>query len=721
MRRIQLVSLLLICSCDSIKNQDSADTGAVDFDQDGISSLKDCNDLDASIGATIEWFLDQDGDGFGDDTDMQAGCEQPDGYVQENGDCDDANADIYPGAWERDCTDPIDYNCDGSVGFTDNDADGSAACEDCNDNDSTTYPGATEVCDNIDNDCDGTIDDYADDASIWFGDADSDGYGGQQFVELSCSQPVGYVDNSDDCNDLNPNSHPGATEICDEDDNDCDTEVDEGVKDAFYLDLDGDGYGDESQSQQACAQPTGYSANSDDCDDSDAATSPASFEICDEIDNNCDGAIDDESTIDGTLYYADADGDGYGSSTNTLNACELPASGYTDDDTDCNDTNATISPGQSETCDAVDNDCDGTVDEDDAIDATTWYIDIDGDGYGSEDTSTIACNQPSGYVDNDSDCNDSDVNVWDSCATGLTQAEAGITCASILADYSSSTDGSYWIDPDNDGDVTNADEVYCDMTNGGWTYAAINTPFSLTFTGATQSIVTPATNTEVFFELYGASGGAGYNYVSYNCGSGSKTGGLGGYASGSNTYNTATTLYIEVGGQGDDGGCADQGTGYDRSGGYNGGGDGSQGGSGGGGATDVRTTSGDLSSRILVAGGGGGCGSETCICGGGDGGALSGSDGETSCGPYGYGGSQTAGGSNSSANSSSDGSLGEGGDCQQVNDEGGGGGGYYGGSAGGTSNAPGGGGSSYYGGMTYSQATISGLNVGNGYAEYIFR
>ncbi|MEC7947969.1 MAG: glycine-rich protein, partial [Myxococcota bacterium] len=240
------------------------------------------------------------------------------------------------------------------------------------------------------------------------------------------------------------------------------------------------------------------------------------------------------------------------------------------------------------------------------------------------------------------------------------------------------------------------------------------TPFRFDYTGGTQTLETPAVTTVIQFTVYGAAGGRGYNtFTSPTCGSGSETGGYGGMAEGQATFAAGTLLYVEVGGQGDDGGCADRGPYDTRSGGYNGGGRGSQGGSGGGGGTDVRTTSGDLSSRLIVGGGGGGCGYESGLYRGGHGGGLT---GETS-GSGSSGGSQTSGGSGSS----SSGAFGVGDDNVQGNDEGGGGGGWYGGAAGGGANAAGGGGSSYYGGMTSHQSTAAGVNSGDGYVEYIFQ
>ncbi len=74
---------------------------------------------------------------------------------------------------------------------------------------------------------------------------------------------------------------------------------------------------------------------------------------------------------------------------------------------DCDDTDPSVYPSASEVCDGVDNDCDGTVDEDDAIDAKTWYQDADSDGYGNASVTDIDCYQPTGYVADDSDCDDS--------------------------------------------------------------------------------------------------------------------------------------------------------------------------------------------------------------------------------------------------------------------------------------------------------------------------
>ena len=105
---------------------------------------------------------------------------------------------------------------------------------DCDDADATVHPDATEICDEIDNDCDGLVDD--DDSNVmgdtWYGDADGDGYGGDTFQVMACNQPSAYVANAEDCDDLNPDIHPASSEICNEVDDDCDGDIDDADNDS---------------------------------------------------------------------------------------------------------------------------------------------------------------------------------------------------------------------------------------------------------------------------------------------------------------------------------------------------------------------------------------------------------------------------------------------------------------------------------------------------------
>ena len=439
-----MLYLLLALACRTKDFYDSGvvlpedDTGRLDGDGDGVAASEDCDDDDATVypGATEQcngvdddcdgevdeeaqdatlWYTDEDGDGHGAGVGVSA-CEAPEGFVAGDGDCDDADPAYHPGAEEDDCTDPNDYNCDGSTGFADADGDGFPACEDCNDAEAEVNSDADEVCDGIDNNCDSTVDeDEALDASTWYADGDEDGYGDADSSTASCEQPEGYVSDATDCNDSSDSVSPGATEYCNSVDDDCDGTIDEDdANDAatWYADTDGDGYGDSKVSQQACAQPSGWISDDTDCDDSDTAVNPGATEYCNSIDDDCDGSLDEDDAADASTWYTDSDGDGFGDATTGTNSCAQP-SGTVADATDCDDTDADENPDADEICDGDDDDCDGTTDEDDAIDADTWYADTDGDGYGDASTTTQACNLPTGFVADDSDCDDGDSAITD--------------------------------------------------------------------------------------------------------------------------------------------------------------------------------------------------------------------------------------------------------------------------------------------------------------------
>ena len=127
----------------------------------------------------------------------------------------------------------------------------------------------------------------------------------------------------------------------------------------YYADKDDDGFGDKWNVVYADETPVGYVLNNEDCDDNEASINPSIEEICDGIDNNCDGLIDEGVK---TTYYADTDEDGYGDSQNSTDACSVP-SGYVSDNSDCDDTNPRVYPGAKEICpNGLDDDCDGQID-----------------------------------------------------------------------------------------------------------------------------------------------------------------------------------------------------------------------------------------------------------------------------------------------------------------------------------------------------------------------
>jgi len=413
------------------------------------------NDCDGETdeGARETFYEDSDGDGYGVSTNTAEACEAPSGYVGSHGDCDDSDARVHPAAEESDCADPRDYNCDGSVGYADADADGWAACEECDDADSGVHPDAAEICSEVDEDCDGLIDeDDPDliDATTWNIDYDGDGYGSDSYTTEACEQPSGFTADSDDCDDTDAAINPDALEVCDDADNDCDGDTDDedatldtSTASTWYADADEDGFGDVDSSALACEQPSGFTTDSDDCDDTDAAINPDALEVCDEADNDCDGDTDDEDTdvTDPSTWYTDADVDGYGDSA--TEACVAP-SGTSDLSGDCDDSDPAFNPAAAEGCDGLDYNCDGAIDND-----------LDEDGYAD-----AACGG--------TDCDDSDASIVPEAGGGCA---LGADCRDILDSGSSTGDGTYTIDPDGWGTGLDPFDVTCDMTTdgGGWT------------------------------------------------------------------------------------------------------------------------------------------------------------------------------------------------------------------------------------------------------------
>ncbi|MFH1470090.1 MAG: MopE-related protein, partial [Pseudomonadota bacterium] len=402
----------------------TADEGDCDDEDDAISPALDevCDGLDNDCDGTVDepdasdagtWYPDADGDGWGEASSPALACTAPAGHVAEPGDCDDGDPAFHPGAPE-DCTDPTDYDCDGVVLWADDDWDGWAACLDCDDEDPWARPDGVERCDTRDNDCDGTIDEPdAVDAPTWHLDLDGDGWGAPATSLVACSAPSGWVADAGDCDDADALVNPDGVERCDTKDNDCDGTIDEpdAVDAAIWrADRDGDGWGDPGSGVVACVPPTGWVLAQGDCDDADAGVNPGQRERCDGRDDDCDGAIDGPDPVDAATWHADLDGDGWGDPASSVKACEPPP-GYLADARDCDDADAEVNPGQRERCDSKDDDCDGMIDEPDALDARAWCLDRDGDGWGDPNAVTIACAPPRGFVADATDCDDEDAGV----------------------------------------------------------------------------------------------------------------------------------------------------------------------------------------------------------------------------------------------------------------------------------------------------------------------
>lgn len=196
----------------------------------------------------------------------------------------------------------------------------------------------------------------------FFRDADGDKFGNPNDTVSACAPPAGYVVRGGDCDDrpgVGAGIHPGAIEICDGIDQDCDGLIDEDAGPLWYRDGDGDGFGDPKVSLRACTRPAGYVDNAQDCNDTTAQDSPVAPEVCDGRDNDCDGLVDED--VKGT-FYLDADGDGFGGPT-SVQACSAPP-GHVANALDCDDTRPEVFPAPRElVCrDGLDNDCDGLVD-----------------------------------------------------------------------------------------------------------------------------------------------------------------------------------------------------------------------------------------------------------------------------------------------------------------------------------------------------------------------
>lgn len=234
--------------------------------------------------------------------------------------------------------------------WPDQDSDGVPVLFDCDDHLAATYPGAPEIGDQHDNDCNGQIDDGVIIDTGDSGDTADTGDSGPQDTQTPSTTDLdgdGYSADVD-CDEHNIATHPNATEIPDHADNDCDVLIDEGT---YLGDDDGDG----------------YSESLGDCDDNDPSRYPGGVDSQnDGVDNDCSGADNNAQGV------KDRDGDGYV------------------DTSDCNDTDAAVHPGIADPMNGKDDDCDGLVDED------GLNVDKDKDGY------TVA----------DGDCNDGNSSIY---------------------------------------------------------------------------------------------------------------------------------------------------------------------------------------------------------------------------------------------------------------------------------------------------------------------
>jgi len=385
---------------------------------EGVGRDEDCDPTTFAGRDDVDPAADNDADGF-----VDAACFNVanDGTVFGGDDCNDGLAAVNPGSIEvcngrdDDCNGVVDDDGVQVPGFTDRDGDlygddgratmscagfaGFSARPEPSECDASPVrnPGLLEACDGIDNDCDGEVDEDQNDVP-WYVDGDGDGWGdARRGIVLSCAPVPGHVMVPGDCDDGDATVHPGARERCNGRDDDCDGRAGFVIADGDTEDDDGDGV------------PDGRCTDGTDCDDRNPFVFQGAVEICDGIDNDCDGEAD-EDTVDAT-WYADRDGDGFGDDlAEAVTSCTV-LRGRVLVGGDCDDGDPAVRPGARDGCGGVpgvDDDCDGEVDEDD--DAGAAFPDADGDGYGAG-APIAACLPPIGFADRGGDCAPSDPDV----------------------------------------------------------------------------------------------------------------------------------------------------------------------------------------------------------------------------------------------------------------------------------------------------------------------
>ena len=373
-------------------------------------------------------------DGLDNDCDGDADEGFPDTDLDGMADClesdvdGDGTPDLLDNCPAKSNPDQLDTDYDGMGDVCDPDDDGDKVAdgEDCQPKNDAVYPGAPEVCDGFDNDCDFVVDE---------GYYDFDGDGFKDCVDDD-DDGDGVSDDAD-CMQLDPATHPGAKELCDGADNDCDGDVDEGfpdtdgdtVADCVDADADGDGVADPEDNCPLVANSGQEDADGDGigdaCDlDADGDLVPDATDNCKGVKNTSQADIDDDGL--GDACDADKDGDGAENDEDNCplifnpgqadsdqdgigDACENDADGDgSPTGKDCDDEDPAIYPGANDVCDGLDNNCNAIVDEgfpDTDADGLKDCVDANDDNDPSLDVADCAPLNPAIYKGAPETCN----------------------------------------------------------------------------------------------------------------------------------------------------------------------------------------------------------------------------------------------------------------------------------------------------------------------------
>ena len=423
---------------------------------DGANGWTECSALDPA--AEDCDGIDNDCDGAIDEDLDSESCSRTNemGVCEANKVCEGAAGWICPAPEPAlEICDGVDNNCDGDT--DESYPEDGEACDSPEDDDKCAYgtyacdqeAGALvclddtlspEVCDGVDNDCNGLTDELFDDTdddgeadcidpdddndTVLDGDdncplvanpdgidSDVDGMGD------ACDDDDdndGALD-GDDCAPTDPLVHPGVTEVCNGKDDDCDGLTDpsgtEGCK-KFYIDADKDGFGFDALMECVCGEegtPPYSAVQGGDCNDSDGEVNPLAAEVCNSKDDDCDDDVDNFGAAGCVSKYKDHDQDGYGLHYDQQCVCGSKGEYSASEAYDCDDNDKDKFPGADEFCNGVDDNCNNQVDESGSLGCNNYYLDQDNDGYGATDFFKCMCKGKGDYdTEKSGDCNDSD-------------------------------------------------------------------------------------------------------------------------------------------------------------------------------------------------------------------------------------------------------------------------------------------------------------------------